>query len=69
MKLKRTLTKPTSHLQMISDAQYPNWMDTTALAAEKPSIGNKYAIGYVHQLIIIITCAVPIFDAITGWLR
>merc|ERR1711870_66426 len=57
---------PTPHFEMMSDAQKPIWIPTMAFAAENPSIGNKYTIGYVHQLITVITCALPIFFAISG---
>ena len=48
------MTKPTQHLEMMSDTQYPIWMPTTALDAVMPVIRKRETTGYVHQLTTVI---------------
>merc|ERR1712124_228924 len=60
------MTKPTPHLEIISEAQQPIWIPMTALEAVMPNIGKRYTIGYVHQLMTVMTCAVRILPAMTG---
>merc|ERR1719440_2407486 len=60
------MVKPTPHLEMISETQYPIWIPITACAALMPNIGKRYTIGYVHQLITVMTCAVWILPLTCG---